>query len=500
MIQKIKQLLAKRINVILGVGVGLSLAVLFYIGRYSVMASDDYSYGLEPRKIWLATGSLWEVIRTAFKTIALSREAWQGTYTSIFLMGLNPGILNERCTVFVSFIILIPYCVGIGFFFKQLGKKLFIQDKAAVRTISLCTLFITIQTFYDPSEAVYWYNGAIHYMFIQSLLLGLFGVLLKLDAVERYRHKNWIWVIIGGILAIVVAGGNFISVLQGLIVMTAYFVVGGVMKKINWQCLIPYVVFVGGALYNLAAPGNAVRKEVSVGYTPVKSIFASLQYGIIFMGQWTTLLFVVSLLLLVPFIWRAMRGTKVIYQYPLLFVAFSYGVFSAMFTPLFYGMGDVYVDRALNIVKWMYYVICVVDLIYVLGWLRYNVEHSTKEFFADVSKIVDICRKYRDTWISMSVMAVLMIFALTPDKNAYTSISAVRSLVLGEASAYHQEQLEREELYYDDSQTVLYLESIENRPYVLFHGDLYPDDSINYWINTSIAQFYGKKEIHLREE
>ena len=181
MVEKLRQVLSKRWNFILGSIVFLSLAVLFYIGRYAVMAADDYTYGLEPRQAWLATGSLLEVIKMAFGTIFESRAEWQGTYMSIFLMGLNPGVLNERLTVFISFIILIPYCLGIALFFKELCKRFFSQDKSSVITIVLCTIFVTVQTFYDPSEAIYWYNGAIHYMFMQSMLLLLFGVMLKLD-------------------------------------------------------------------------------------------------------------------------------------------------------------------------------------------------------------------------------------------------------------------------------------------------------------------------------
>ena len=502
-----KNFFDRRINLILGILVLGTLAVLFYLGRYNVMAADDYTYGLASRRAWLETGSLWEVIKTAFQTVALSLAQWQGTYSSLFLMRLNPGILNERLTILISFIMLIPYCGAIVFFFRQIGKRFFSGNPNAITTISLCTIFVTLQTLYDPSEAVYWFNGAIHYMFMQSLLLIWMGILLKLDgenkAVEPGKKKyvtNIFWILAGCVIALVAAGGNFISVLQGLILSVVYLGIRMFQKKFHWKCLLPWAAFVVGAVLNLSAPGNAIRKEVTVGYSPIKSILYSLRYGEFFMAEWTGWLMVLSILLLLPFIWRAVGKTERRYPYPLLFAAFSYGVFSAMLTPLFYGMADVFIDRALNIVKVMYYVIVVINVMYVTGWIRYKAEHGKGTFFADVKSITDIVRKYKNAWIGCSICLMLALMLLEPDKNTYTVISAMRSLGNGEARNYYVQELEREELYYDTSQPVLYLKAIENPPYVLFNGDIYPDGTHGYWINQGIAEFYGKEAIHLKQE
>lgn len=492
-----------KINWILGVLVLGTLSIFLYLGRYNVMAADDYTYGVMARRVWLETGSLWEVIKVAFQTVKLSLEQWQGTYSSLFLMRLNPGVLNERLTVFIAGIILIPYCGSVLFFFKQLGKRFFHQNATAITTISLCTIFVTLQTLYDPAEAIYWYNGAIHYMFMQSLLLFWMGILLILDSprnAEQQKYdclKRIFWIIAGCLLGLVVAGGNFISVLQGLILTVVYFVIRLFQKKLNWQCMIPWVSFVIGAVLNLTAPGNAVRKEVMVGYSPIKAIVYSLRYGEFFMAEWTGWLMVLSILFLVPFIWKSVGKSEYKYPYPLLFVMFSYGVFSAMLTPLFYGMADVFVDRALNIVKIMYYIIVVINIMYVIGWLRYKVEHEETGFFTDVKRLYDIVKKYNKIWVFGTLCFMLALMFLEPDKNVYAGISATRSLLNGEAREYYSQQLEREELYHDDAQKVLYLEAIDNPPYVLFNGDIYPDGTHGYWINQGIAEFYEKEAIHL---
>lgn len=493
-----------KINWILGALVLGTLGIFLYLGRYNVMAADDYTYGVMARRVWLETGSLWEVIKVAFQTVKLSLEQWQGTYSSLFLMRLNPGVLNERLTVFIAGIILLPYCGSVLFFFKQIGKRFFCQNASSITTISLCTIFVTLQTLYDPAEAIYWYNGAIHYVFMQSLLLFWMGILLMLDETGKAGEQNgkyWLkrvlWVVAGCLIGLVVAGGNFISVLQGLILSVVYFVIRLLQKKLNWQCLIPWVSFVTGAVLNLTAPGNAVRKEVMVGYSPIKAIVYSLRYGEFFMAEWTGWLMVLSILFLVPFIWRAVGKTEYKYPYPLLFVMFSYGVFSAMLTPLFYGMADVFIDRALNVVKIMYYIIAVIDVMYVLGWMRYKAEHDEGMFFKDIKTISEIAKKYATVWVAGGLCFMLGLMLLEPDKNVYAGISATRSLLNGEAGAYYEQQLEREELYHDDSQKVLYLEAIKNPPYVLFNGDIYPDGTHGYWINQGIAEFYEKEAIHL---
>lgn len=494
-----KDFFAKKINLILGVLVFASLAVLLYIGRYTVMAADDYTYGAEPHHIWLATGSVWEVVKTSFQTVFQSWRDWQGTYMSIFLMGLNPGILNERLTFLVPFIILIPYCSGIALFLYQLSKRFFNSDRHTIITIILCTVFITVQTMYAPAEAFFWYNGAIHYMFMQSMLLCWMGILLRLDRKNICRWKEVLWILTGCTVGFIVGGGNFVTVLQGFIISTVYLGICLLHKRLRLQCIFPWLFFCAGGIYNLTAPGNLLRRNVfiSMAYSPVNAIISSLRYGEVYISEWTGYLMIASFFLLVPFIWRLVGKTNQKFPYPALFIVFSYCVFSAMLTPLFYGMGTIQVDRALNIVKMMYYLISLIDLIYVLGWLRYKVDHEDKTFYRDIAVVVSIFRKYINAWIIAGLSICLAIMVLEPDKNTYTLISATRSLLNGEASSYYAQQLEREKLYYDTSQPIIYLEAIQNPPYVLFNGDIVADDEPGYWINRGMAYFYEKEEIHL---
>lgn len=496
-----KDFFVKKLNMILAILVLGSLAVLFYIGRYSVMAADDFTYGAEPHHIWLATGSVREVIKTSFQTVFQSRKDWQGTYMSIFLMGLNPGVLSERLTFLVPFIILIPYCGGIALFFYQLSKLFFDKAEREIKPIILCTIFITIQTIYDPAEAFFWYNGAIHYMFMQSLLLCWMGIILRLSRENTGKWKEVLWILAGCLIGLIIGGGNFITVLQGFILSIVYLSLCILHKRLRLQCVFPWLLFCVGGIYNLTAPGNLLRRNafqtLALSYNPIKAVLYSLKYGEVYIAEWTGYLMLASIFLLLPFIWRLVGKAESKFRYPVLFVGFSYCVFSAMLTPLFYGMGTIQVDRALNIIKMMYYVIVLIDIIYVLGWLRYKVKQEDSMFFQDIKIVAKICGKYLNAWIIGGLAVCLVIMVLEPDKNTYTLISATRSLLNGEAKNYYAQQLERESLYYDTSQPIIYLEAIKNPPYVLFNGDIAADDEPGYWINKGMAYFYNKQEIHL---
>ncbi|MBD4629098.1 hypothetical protein GUG51_00005, partial [Xanthomonas citri pv. citri] len=49
------------------------------------------------------------------------------------------------------------------------------------------------------------------------------------------------------------------------------------------------------------------------------------------------------------------------------------------------------------------------------------------------------------------LLAVLVMWVFTADKNTYTSISALRSLYNGEAKAFYAEAMERHAIYIDEN-------------------------------------------------
>ena len=57
---------------------------------------DDFTYGLETHRVWNATHSFVEVLKTALAVTKETWQLWQGTWFSIFLMTLMPGVFGEN--------------------------------------------------------------------------------------------------------------------------------------------------------------------------------------------------------------------------------------------------------------------------------------------------------------------------------------------------------------------------------------------------------------------
>ena len=79
-------------------------------------------------------------------------------------------------------------------------------------------------------------------------------------------------------------------------------------------------------------------------------------------------------------------------------------------------------------------------------------------------------------------------------------MSALRSLLNGEAQAYYEQAQERLVLYQDESVSIVEIEPFRVKPRVLFFTDIVEEGNANYWINENIAQYYDKEKVLLMEK
>ena len=70
----------------------ISLIPLYIIGFYAHPSVDDYYYGTETVKVWNDTHSVASVVSSSFDEMINTYNIWQGNFSAIFLMRLQPGI------------------------------------------------------------------------------------------------------------------------------------------------------------------------------------------------------------------------------------------------------------------------------------------------------------------------------------------------------------------------------------------------------------------------
>lgn len=252
---------------------------------------------------------------------------------------------------------------------------------------------------------------------------------------------------------------------------------------------------------NFFAPGNATRQESTRGLKPIYAILKSFLEAIRFAKDWFSPLFIISLLFLLPLIWKFVSKGKreYRYRYPLLVILFSYCIFSSCFTAPLYGVGNIDAGRIQNQIQIMFYLIVCIDLFYFIGWIQWKMKHSRSVFFCDLKVIIDILKKYTSHYRLILFAFIILIWLGTGDKNTFSSISALRSLLNGEAQIYYEEAQSRLEDYQNDALVIVEVAPFSVRPKVLYFNDVQDEDHIDYWINENIAAYYGKEKIILKK-
>lgn len=498
------------------------LAGMVPVWRLSFYASpncDDYIYGAATHAAWQSTGSVWEVLRAACKTTAEYWHNWQGTYSSIFLMTLSPGIGQEKWYFLTTFVMTGMLAGSVSVLLYVVLKKYMQADGYRVGVCALVLLFLAIQTMVAPTDGLYWYNGAVHYVFMESVLFFQTAVLLGFRAAQQ-KAMRILLLVLSCLLAFVLGGANLLTGLQACIVTALFFGYGllltavgrkrragdkilrflfgkatdaGAGEKKQLWLVLPLLVTLAGFGLNVFAPGNHVRETTAEGMGAARAVMLSFYWAAVFVTEWMTPLVLAGFAVLCPVVWRIVKNAKATFFRPVLALALSVCVFAAMFTPTLYATSSEGPDRCKNVMRIALYLLVFFNLANTLGWLYANRAESLPVCLAKEAE------KKSMVWSVTGLFWMGAVFLLAADKNTYTSVSALRCLANGEAVRYDEENRERFALYNDESVSDVVIAPLTARPYLLFKEDVGNEGSPDYWINIAIVGYYGKNSLTVRE-
>lgn len=468
----------------------VSVIPLLWLGRYNVMCIDDYDYGRVVHDTWMQTGSVWQSIQTAWQQNMEFYQNWQGTYISCFLMALCPMNFRYEVAWVVPVIMIGMFATSAFILGRHILRRWLGCDRTGSSFIMLMLLFMFYQVIEAPFEGIYWYNGATHYVFMESVW---FFTLAALSAAfwSMKKSREIILCITAAVLAVIVGGGNLVTGLQAEIFMVFLLIYAVITnrKKIITVC-IPLVTGSVGFLFNVLAPGNLMRGEIdsSVGYSAVMSVLLSFYHAVVFMIRWTPAFVIIVWLMLLPVLWKLTGQSKQKFSHPVWVTIGAYCVIAAMFTPTLYALGMVGLARVDNIIQMVYYLCLIMVTAYWLGYLNHR-EGDALGLFLDKTK-------GRMTAVCFCLM--LLIWVLTADKNTYTSISALRSLVNGEAQTFYTEAMERHDIYIDEDIVDVEVEPYSAKPALFSFDDLSTDRE--NWLNLAVMQYYHKAYVVLTDQ
>lgn len=509
----------KKMALSAGLLFALSLIPILLLGRYNVMCVDDYDYGKAVHDTWLATGSFWKSVSTAWQQNMEFYRQWQGTYISCFLMGMCPMNFYYEIAFVVPFIMVGMFAVSTFL----LGRHILYQWLGVDKTGSSFVMFMLLFTFYQvleaPFEGIYWYNGATHYVLMESVLfLGLYAISMSLWAKDR--RKEAVWCVAATVLSVIVGGGNLVTGLQAEIVMAllVLYALAANRKKIV-AVAVPFVVGSIGFLINILAPGNTLRGNLDTdeGYSAVAAVLLSFYHGVVFIIQWTPAFVILLWLMLLPALWRLVKRSERQFCHPVWVSLGAFCLVSAMFTPTLYAIGMVGLSRVDNIIQMVYYLCLIMVTAYWLGYFAHKEDVQTVEA-ADggpqtktpegmVKPLMgDRCagsalgcflEKTGNRMMAVGMLLMLTMWVLTADKNTYTSISALRSLANGEAQTFYAEAMERHEIYVDEDIVDVVVKPYSARPALFDFNDLTQD--AGNWLNLAVMKYYNKAYVKVAE-
>lgn len=474
----------------------LSLIPLYCIGTYAHPSADDYSYGISTKRVWEDTHSLSAVIDTAKEKTIDKFYRWQGNFSAIFLMYLQPGIFGENYYFLAPLLLITNFLICSLFFYYSVFTKITKSRPALALIASIVMISFALQFTPVPSDSFYWYNGAVYYTFFYSLSLLLYGILIQLYYF-RHWHSKLLLAIFCAFLSFIIGGSNYSTALLNAILL--FFTLVLCLIKQNHH--IKYYIFVFaagmfGLLISISGPGNLLRQStIGEPHSAIISILLSFVYGFYSIANATSVPIFLFWFLMLPIFWKMIDTMDFSFRNPIFAVILTFCFYSAQITPVIYAQGIRIPYRIRNIVYFNYFIFVAFNLFYILGYLKQQKKLNrplptiSSRYYYGIVIILFFFFCFGSIQVSENENKKIEL------TNLPFSASAAYSLVIGEAEQYDREVSLRVERLMNSPQKNLILKPFEHKPYVLFHSDITSDPY--YWKNIHLAQYYKKRMVRL---
>lgn len=480
---------------ITGIGVCVVLLLLLVpllrIAEYAVPWYDDFSYGWFTKAAMKDTPGIRGALKGAFECVRVQWYAWQGTFSSIFFMALMPAVWGEEYYFLGPVCLILLLVVSIFVLMGVLLKDIFGADRWSCLAVQSVTAAMAVVLIYSSQSGFYWYNAGVHYVGMHSFGMLFAACLIRMQHTEKMTGRV-VLVLCSMLGALLVSGSNFVTALQGGIVLLAamLLVLCTAGKKVLWY--LPALMVYGIGFYkNVGAPGNAVRSAnyVGWGYPPVEAVLRSFLEAFQNLGELTGWITIAILVLLVPVIWQIAGESSFSFRWPGVVPVLSFCLYAAGYTPSLYSLGHGGLSRTWNAVKLTYQILLVVNEIYLLGWFRKTLEQKGRKVWSGRCP----------WWFYLCVGAWMCgIFWQAPNQaGCYSSYGAYYYVHTGEAYNFYQEYQERLELLKSDEKNVVFT-PYRYKPWILCMGDLYEDPEREE--NLLVETWYDKDSVIVREE
>ncbi len=477
----------------------LALAVILWpvlvMAKYDYPSGDDWSYGKYVYQAIQAgegfTGAFHAIVRT------MTENAWEPRFANIFLASLQPGVLGEH------FYRITPWLmIGSIILSQLLLLKVCIADRAKenawlILPIGIPVAILQILYCTCPEESFYWYTGAVNYTFIYSLSLVLLALCLKIGMGDNSKVKQVVLTVLACLLALLVGGDNFATSVSTMCLLICLEILFWIYRRDAFRrTWIVALLEILSLLKCVTSPLAQNRLNGNFGgnaaTSPVMAILLSFQRTFMNIISWTNLKILLLLVLLVPFIWKAVRKMNYNFRFPGLFTLLSFGIYSSQATATIYVDGTMGGGRQ-GAILWYFYVLWMVaNVMYWCGWIAKSIVKTERAEKADL-----LFQKYllRYCTVTGAFLAVAVLFGNVDSTVSYRAYRMWRN---GWAQAYGAGWEERIKVLKDDSVKNPEFTPL-NHVELIMYTDLQPENGY-VWVNTACAEYYGKESVKVVTE
>lgn len=462
----------------------LILVPIFMISEYARPAADDYTYATLTHDAIANHGSVFDLLAAAWAIVSNFYNSWQGTYSSAFIMSLQPGIWGPQYYMLTPLLVL-----GYSFFCLFLTvhyiNKWFLQ-KSQSFCVSVSLLILTILFLWlpSPSQGLFWYNGAMHYVpWFFSTVLNI--ALLLESGFTTSNRRRFILLAVSAVLSFVISGGNQVTAFANILLMIALFLFHPAKRRRDM--LIPLIVAMIGFLLMFLAPGNTVRQSEYESKSVIVTVIRVLYHTIPQFSEWLSFNWFFSLIILTPFVLDiATKNQYFVSGWKLLLVfLISFAVLCGMFCVIYMPTGTFGEDRLTNVI-WFAFMI--------FSWINYA---FLVIYLYSHKYILIKSAGHPVIWTVLTVFCLFVLFAGTCGDARSSSYTACTEILSGEAQLFAQEWDERYAILEDDSIKEVEFTPLTATQSMLFLSEFSTDSS--HWLNDAVAGYFDKETVTLIE-
>ncbi len=507
------------INICFVLALCIVAAPLLILSAYNFPSADDWSYGRDAYKALQAGGGVGTVLRISFETVARYYVGWEGRFMNAFFASLQPGIWGEEYYAVVAWLMLGGLILGELFLFHELFGRLLCREGRENRGLwfPVAAATLILQILYTPSavESFYWYTGAVNYTFVFGLSMILTALFLKLGLGNTKGWKYGLTAAAACVLSVAVGGDNYSTSLSTFLFMLCSYAllpvfcgqaaasgkwfdraVFGRLLRRTWYL----VVLTGGSLLAcILAPGNAKRLEGNFGGATtgnaLVAVLQSLWRSFTNIWSWTDVKILLMVLVILPFVWLAVKNMRYEFRFPGIFTLFTFGLYASQITSNLYVDGTTGGGRVAAILYYSYHVWLVGNVWYWTGWLcrrRQSWPAFLERVFSAAGPFV---RRFLIPYCAVAGI-ILAGVIYTFDLKEISSYRAYRDWRQGWAQQYAAEWRERLEVLHDETVTQVEFAPLSVYPETMLYTDLQDQDGY-IWVNKACANYYGKEYIHV---